>query len=168
MSESNRLEKLAGRYRHKGLLVDTNLLVVLLIGTFDLRQLRNCRATKAFEKPDFGLLQAFVRRFKKVVTTPHILAETSNLAGRLPEKLHRDFRRFFARVLIERLEEKSIPAAKLADDLAFIRVGITDAAIAALAPDEFLVLTDDLDLFHLLGERKVDVINFNHYRLLNR
>jgi uncharacterized protein YaiI (UPF0178 family) len=46
----------------------------------------------------------------------------------------------------------------------FHRLGLTDAAIAALARHNYLFLTDDFDLYSTLVNQGVDAINFNHLR----
>ena len=46
------------------------------------------------------------------------------------------------------------------------RLGLTDAAIAALGRHGLLFLTDDLDLYVTLMRRRADAINFSHLRPL--
>lgn len=77
------LHSLVQKYRRKGILVDANLLVVLLVGKLGPEHLKNCRATKSnsFTPDDYSLLVQGVAKFDKLVTTPHILTEVSNLAG---------------------------------------------------------------------------------------
>jgi hypothetical protein len=52
-------------------------------------------------------------------------------------------------------------------DNCFDRLGLTDAAIAVVARQKFLFLTDDLDLYLMLLSPGADAINFNHLRPLN-
>ena len=158
-------EALIRKYRHKGILVDTSLLVVYIVGTLGTRHLLNCRATKNFTRGDFNLLAGILGRFVNVVTTAHVLTEVSNLAGKLPISLHQDFR-FAFRKAINRASEQSLPAKQIASDKDFINFGITDTAIRLISPGSYLVLTSDLPLFGLLGKRGVDVVNFNHLRPL--
>ncbi len=158
-------EALVQKYRQKGILVDTSLLVAYVIGTLGVRHLVNCRATKHFTQDDFGLLVGILGRFTNVVTTTHVLTEVSNLAGKLPKSLHDNFRLVFLKA-INQLSEQSLPAKKIASDNDFINFGITDTAIRLISPGSYLVLTDDLPLFGLLGKRGVDVVNFNHLRPL--
>jgi hypothetical protein len=157
------LHSLVQKYRHKGILVDANLLVVLLVGKLDPAHLKNCRATKSFTPDDFSLLRRIVEQFETLVTTPHILAEVSSLAGKLPQPLLEEFRLLFRRI-VKGLSEQSRPATDIAWDAQFIKFGLTDTAITMIAPGHYLVLSDDLPLCGLLRGRKVDVINFNNIR----
>ncbi|HEU6449697.1 MAG TPA: hypothetical protein VFV23_14790 [Verrucomicrobiae bacterium] len=159
----NYFDSLVKKYRRKGILIDTNLLIGLLVGTLGPIHLTNCRATKAFTKEDFFLLKSFVEQFETIISTPHILTEVSNLAGRLPESLTENFRSVF-RLVIEKLAENHFSALEIVRDNGFPRLGITDTAIAMTVPGTYLVLTDELPLYGILSTRKVDVINFNHIR----
>ncbi len=159
------LDSLIQKYRHKGVLVDTNLLVGFLVGRYNPSHLTNCRATKAFAPDDFLLLTRFLSHFDKLITTPHILTEVSNLAGKLPDDLIAGFRTTFGQE-IKSLSEQPMSAQSIVDDSEFPKFGLTDTAIRMIAPGKYLVLTDELPLYQLLSKRKVDVINFNHIRPL--
>ena len=158
---------LVSKYRTKGLLIDTNVLLLLLVGSVEPRLIRTSKITnnQGFTEADFELLQIFVGNFKKVVTTPHILAEVSNHAGKMPANQQTVFCRLAS--LIERIEEHAEAATSLVQSDAFARFGLTDTAIGALASKGFLVLTVDFPLAGYLEKRGVDAINFNHLRQLN-
>lgn len=69
-------------YRNRGVLIDTNLLVLLLVGTYDRNRVeRTKRIRDRFRAEDFDILTAVLNQFETQVTTPHILTETSNLLG---------------------------------------------------------------------------------------
>jgi len=156
---------LIGRYRGGGVLVDTNLLLLYFVGAYDTSQLQNPSRTDQFEPEDFVVLDAFMRQFDQVVTTPHVLAETSNLLGQLRD--HVKAACFpLLRQSISLMREHRPPAATIGADPGFLQFGITDAAIAEASPGAYLVLTDDLPLYGYLGGRGVDVLNFNNIRLL--
>jgi|ERR1700677_7437 len=158
-------EKLINKYRHKGVLVDSNLLIGYMIGTLNPIHLDNCRATKAFTPDDFILLKNFLGQFRKIITTPHVLTEVSNLSGKLPETLHAEFRAVF-RVLIHALSEKCDSAENISKRDEFLRFGLADTAISMIAPGSYLVLTDEVSLAGLLQKRGADVVNFNHMRMI--
>lgn len=158
--------QLLRRYQRKGVLIDTNLLIGYIVGTLSPTHLVHCRATKAFSIDDFVLLRDFLAKFQCIVTTPHVLTEVSNLAGRLPESLHIPFRRVF-QTIIGSLSEESESSKTISMKEDFLRFGLTDTAISLIAPDRYLVLTDELPLSGLLHKRGVHVLNFNHLRSLS-
>ena len=152
-------------YRDKGLLIDTNLLLLYFVGANDPDRIQKFKRTMKFSIQEFNLLARFFRLFKKIVTTPNVLTEVSNLLGQLPENLHESFYADFARHISD-LEEHYGPSAYLATTPSFNRFGLTDSGIAELVRGKYLVLTDDFALFGYLQNRGIDAINFNHIRLL--
>lgn len=153
-----------GRRGARKLLVDSGLLVVYLIGLFDIRQLRNCRATRTFSTADFGLLVQIIRRFAIIVTTPQVVTEVSNHATKLPDAVREQFMEFLGRVVVAQLSESYVESKDAVADRAFPRIGITDAAIAHAAAGEALVLSVDLALVGTIQRRGGEAINFNHVR----
>ena len=157
--------ELLSRYKTRGILVDSSLLVVYLVGSFDRRHLLNCRAIKSsFTPPEFDLLAGIIAQFDAVITTPHLLTEVSNLAGRLPQQLHRSFRQFFG-LVITQLRERNVAAVDIAAVGQFARSGMADTAITSIAPGQYFVLTEEVALYSYLSGQGVDVMNFSHVRL---
>jgi hypothetical protein len=159
------IKELMARYRTKGLLVDTNLLLVYFVGRYDPERVSRFKKTMAFSADEFLLLAKFLDAFDNVITTPNVVTEVSNLSGQLAENLRTDFYRNFAKA-IPRFEEHYSSSASIASSAHFDRFGLTDSGIAGLAKDNYLVLTDDLSLFGYLQNLGIDAINFNHLRHL--
>ncbi len=101
--------------------------------------------------------------FDKIITTPNILTEVSNLSGQLEGNLKLAY--FLSMVnIIGELEEQFTASHHLATQVEFAHFGLTDTGIAHLARGQYLVLTDDYRLAAHLLELGVDAINFNHLR----
>ena len=156
----------ASFYRREGLLIDSNLLLLLFVGLHDRSRIEKFKWTAQFTLEDFRLLLGFIQRFKEVATTPSILAEVSNLLGQLPDNLRYSFYEHFAEAIKVRHEHYA-PSQELSKDRAFPKFGLTDTAILQAASGIYLVLTDDLRLAQYLQGRNIDVINFNHLRTFN-
>jgi hypothetical protein len=159
------IEDLIGRYKNKGLLVDSNLLLVYFVGMYDPDRISRFKRTMAFTGDEFLLLAKFFAVFDKVITTPNVLTEVSNLLGQLPDSLRSSFFADFAKRLAL-LEEHYSSSAGISTTTHFDRFGLTDSGIAQLVEGQYLVLTDDLSLFGYLQNRGIDAINFNHIRSL--
>ena len=161
------LAQLIARYREAGLLIDTNLLIGLVVGLLDRKLIENNRAARRpFTEKDFDLLVEFVGRFTRLITTPHILTELSNLTGKLHSRLHQDVRLIIKQLILHRTFEENVNAATLVEHDLFTRFGVADTAIHLVAPNKYLVLTDEVALAQTLSARGVDVVNFNHIRML--
>ena len=159
------IEALVARYRHKGLLVDTNLLLLYIVGKNDPERIPRFKRTMSFTIEEFDLLSKFFEIFDKLVTTPNVLTEVSNLLRGLPENLCFSFFNDFA-TRIPTFEEHFTSSAALSSSPLFHKFGLTDCGIVELVKDSYLVLTDDFPLVGYLQNRNIDVINFNHIRTL--
>ena len=62
-----------------GLLIDTNLVVLFAVGTVNRKRIEAFKRTRQYTEADFDLLLRLLDRPGPVYTTPHILAEVSNL-----------------------------------------------------------------------------------------
>jgi hypothetical protein len=155
------------RHRDDGILLDTNVLLLWLIAQFKPDLIGGKRLEK-YTDGDAQLLSDFVRQFQRVLTTHHILTETSNLAaqaltGRLKAEF---FERLYPLFCLQSAPEFHTcqTDAKTVDGVTFIRLGFTDANITAIVHAERLLLTDDLDLHLAACAKGADSINFTHMR----
>lgn len=148
------------------LLIDANLLLVLVVGTVDREEVARFKRTRAYSAEDFDRLLAVAARYSQVVVTPHVLTEVSNLAGQLQEHLR--VRAFSTLAqLVPTFDEQFSASSALVRERLFGRLGLTDAAVAAVARDYragLTVLTADLDLYLALSAGGATAINFNHVR----
>jgi len=152
--------------RHKaGVLLDTNLLLLLLAGTVDRELIGNWKRTQIYDQDDFDLLSDLLELHRGLVMTPHIATEVSNLATSLAKPDHDRFFRLFAGYLHE-CEERLVAVREVAVVDVFARLGLTDTAIVRFKRRRPLVVTDDLPLALHLERQRFPVVNFNHLRNL--
>jgi hypothetical protein len=158
------LQGLIEKHRSNGLLIDTNLLLLYVVGRTNKNRIPNFKRTQKYTIEDFELLTDLVGQFRVLITTPHVLTEVSNLAALHGAELSA-FRGLFKQT-IEEMDEQYDESRLIAGHSSFERLGLADAAISTLSRRSFLVLTDDLDLHAALSRAGVDAINFNHIRTL--
>ena len=122
----------------------------------------NFKATKKYGFDGFIIIANIIKYFDKIITTPHILTEISNISNQIENRFKIDyFNTFFLK--LEFLDELFIHANENFADEKVRKLGLTDAAIINLSKSKsYLVLTDDLQLYYLLSNKQIDVINFNH------
>lgn len=160
----NSLAEAINAYKDKGLLIDTNLLLLFFVGLHNRKSIQRFKRTIQFTPNDFDFLAGVIQLFKQVVTTPSVLTEVSNLLGQLREGIRLSaFQRFS--VGIQRFQEDFTPSRELAQERCFPKFGLTDAGIVHSAKGKFLVLTDDFRLAGYLERQGIDVVNFNHLRM---
>ena len=157
------LSELVERYQSKGVLVDTNLLLLLIIGSIDRDLVSVFKRTKKFTAEDFDLLYKFLGLFKAIHTTPHVLTEVGNLANALRIEQKPLFAESF-RKIVQLFEEEHASFKLLSNKPEFVAYGLTDVSILDLAPGRTLILTDDFPLANYAQQQKIDVLNFHHIR----
>lgn len=161
------IETLIARYRTRGILVDTNLLLLYLVGNCDRSLIGRFKRTRSvYNVDDFDILKLFIEQFPKIIATPNILTEVSNLAGQLKGAARTSVFLALSQV-IERIDERYVASRAVAKEPLFPLLGLTDLGIAEVVRGNYLVLTDDLRAAYLLSSLEVDSLNFNHIRTLN-
>ena len=160
------VHQLVLRYRRTGIIVDTNILLLYFVGRFAPAQIERFKRTASFSVEDFKLVEYLLHQFERLLTTPTILAEVSNLSAQFGEPLRSEYFRKFQQE-IELLQEEHVRSRDATTTGCFVRLGLTDAGIHFVAQRKsHLVLTSDLKLYLYLQSEKIDVINFNHIRPL--
>lgn len=138
-------------------------MLLLFVGQYDPNLIEQFKRTNIYTQEDYRLLKRVLKAFKRVVTTPNIITEVSNLSNAFRSEIRDRYYEKF-RMYVEPLDEEFVPSMEAASNATFVRHGITDSAIAMLARQPLLVLTDDFRLASALGGSKIDVINFNRLR----
>lgn len=149
-------------YGHRGVVIDANLLLLFFLGSYDRKQISTNKRLAMFTESDLDLLTKVLKQFSQIVTTPNILTEVSNLSNAIPDTKKAAYFSWFARSLAVLQEEYVSSTTALGNRWA--RFGLTDAGIAEIAKNRYLVLTDDLRLSRSLESDGVETLNFNHLR----
>lgn len=160
------IEQLLVDYRTDGVLVDTNLLLLYVVGAYSPQWIARFKHTSAFTEDDFELLVRLLGQFQTVATTPHVLTEVSNFLGHLPRDPRLDCMELFRR-LIPELDETHRASEELCEHPYFRQFRLTDTGIAEVAKTSYLVVTNDFELYHAVANDEQAVINFNHLRTAN-
>lgn len=159
------IRRVVEQTRRAGMLIDTNILLLLFAGRFDRRLIGTFKRLSQFIDSDFDVLEALVSRFSRLLTTPNILTEVSSFTNQLPENTRMAFFARFAEQLTM-LDERYVASRDTAAGEDFRRLGLADAVTAVCAREGILTLTDDFRLAQTLGKRGLHVLNFNHLRTL--
>ena len=160
------LQNLFSRYRNKGILIDTNILLLLFVGSVDRRRIPLSSRTANFTPEDYDHFSGIFMGFEKRITTPSILTEVSNLLPTPSDNLRESFFKGFATTLLKLLEERYTRSDELVKTAPFLRLGLTDTGIIHLAQEKYLVFTDDGPLAGYLSNQGIDVLNANRLRIL--
>lgn len=158
---------LLAKYNGKNVLIDTNLLVLLLVGFVDPAYIRVFEKTQSYYVEDFELLRRILRGFKKIIVTPNILTEVSNLVNRVDIKRKKILWEYLHKIITEQAVEIYVNSESVLNVEHSFKFGLTDIGISMINEKDTLVLTADFDLWGLLQSKNIDTLNFNHVRPYN-
>jgi rRNA-processing protein FCF1 len=147
------------KYRNKGILVDTNLLLLFIVGSLDPGLIPRISRTASYSVQDFQIVAKVIDFFDTKVTTPHVLTEVSNLIDRI--EVQRTLRSFVSIVV-----EKFVESSKIVTHNMFEKFGLADTAILDVSKDNYLVLTNDGPLIGFLSNNDVDVLSLELLRAM--
>jgi len=161
---SSEIAALFEEYRQKGILIDTNILLLYFVGSINRSRISEFNRTEQFTPEDYDLLLSIIAFFPKRVTTPNILTEVNSLMNLQGAERSKGLA-LFAPSISSLLTEIYIASSAVVQRAEFIRFGLTDCGILHLAQNQYLVLTDDLKLAAELQRQEIDVVNFNNLRV---
>ncbi len=147
-------------YKQKGLLIDTNILLLYIVGAVDINLIRNFGRTANFAENDFYVVSKFVDYFDIKITTPHILTEVSNLFG------NRKSLKVALSKFIELTNEIFLVSKKIAETKTFLQFDLADTAVCETAKNSYLVITNDRPLFGYLVNQQIDAVSLNQLRMI--
>lgn len=147
-------------------ILDTNLLILLLIGIFEENYIADCQLTSKYNIDDYKLLVQILGYFDVgIITTPHIIAEISNLSRM---KITNHKLDYYFQVLINRLnsfQEEHVNLGTLLNQQVqlLIRLGFPDMSILETAKNiKATIITDDMDLHLHAITNKIPAVNFTN------
>ena len=148
-----------------GYFVDTNLLVLYVVGQVDPNIISKHRRLEDYSVEDYYLLIYLIDQVDRLYVTPNTLTETSNLL-----RQHQDPERALLvqglSYIIQMSNEITIASATVANGKPFLDLGLTDAVLCEVVSEETPLLTVDLNLYLEMlvrGGEKL-VINFTNLR----
>ena len=143
--------------------VDTNVLLLLLIGSVDPAYIARHKRLGTYRARDHSLLlEQLVGA--EIVVTPTALAEVSNLATYGVQDPLRTRVMDRLRQFIQATAEHYRPSRDLVGATEFGRLGLPDCSWLDALDTNTVLLTDDLGLYNAALARKLSAMNFAHIR----
>jgi hypothetical protein len=85
------LAALVSRHRARGVFVDSNLLLLFLVGSCEVSLIRRFKRTRQYAEEDYEILVDMLRRFDRIVTSPNVATAVSNLGSHLRDDWRESF-----------------------------------------------------------------------------
>ena len=112
-------------------LVDTNLLLLLIVARTDRSYLESHKRTQDYDLRDVDAIEQRVACYDGIVTTPHILSETSNLLRQIRNSA-RDRIQHTLRNFVLMSDEQTIASSDACRHDAYLELGLFDSVILVL------------------------------------
>ena len=139
------------KFKERGILIDTNLLILLLVGSYDEDKILSFKRTQNYTIEDYEYLKVFLARFENHLYTPNILIVITNLTDSINTEPQYLFFQHIQRVLSV-FKEDIVSSDEIMQLKSFLKFGLTDAVNCQLS-DKYLILTDDLRLYLYLANQ---------------
>lgn len=149
-----------------GLLIDTNLLLVMIIGGIDEgRYIEKSKRLGAFCVEDYDLLWKIVRDYTEVLITPYIATEVSNLIDLDGDARSKAFA--VAREIFSFFTQAETLITNDCTGDFFLQFGLTDNSIITLSKDVNILTNDQRMLTPLYAKSPERIIPYIPYKALN-
>lgn len=145
------------------LLIDTNLLLLLLVGAVAPHLIGTHRRLSQFDTADFERVAGLSEDHASHVTLPNILSEVSNFIGSGRQQIAPDASEALAQYT-RFVDEVYQPSLSVVDTPLYPRLGLTDSAIFMLSSKPVTVVTVDHQLYGILAHNGVTAINLMHQK----
>lgn len=160
MTEFDRFDQNA---RAKGILIDTNLIVLLVVGSVNRDRIPLFKRTSGYTSADWDLLTGILEQIPLRYAIPHILSEVSSLIDLKGQK--REIARDILHKWILLIQELPVSSLDACLSPYYQRLGLTDAALGLAAKEQGCsVMTSDSDLYVALSAEGTPVVKFDHLR----
>ena len=148
----------------KMILIDSNCLLVLLLGMIDPNLIDTHSKTSIYEKKDFYDLMSFIGDIKSLVVLPNIFTEVDNL---LNKNFKGNQKYLYIKSIIELMlnsKEEYLKSVLIRDKTSFYDLGLTDSLILELAKQNNLLITDDSQLSDYARANSIEVYDMKYLR----
>jgi hypothetical protein len=162
MTDAERFDQNA---RSRGVLIDTNLFVLLIVGLVNRDRIPSFKRTSGYTPADWDLLVGLIEHIPQRYAIAHVFAEANTLTDMKGQE------KVIAREMLHRViaitEEVHIPSVEVCASPYYCRLGLTDAAIGLAARKcGCSVITNDSDLYMALVHEGASVLKFDHLRAM--
>lgn len=137
-------------------LIDTNALVLLIVGIIDPRQIKTHKRLSIYEEEDFYKLWLVLDGLDQLVVLPNVWTEVDNLLNTFSRNLKGQYI-FAVTETIKETTEKYIKTIKATEQYTFFDLGITDSLLLHYAKKCDLLITSDSKLSDYALSRGIKV-----------
>lgn len=148
--------------------IDTNSLVVLLLGMLDTKHLGRHKRASIYDEDDYNDLVDFIGSLNNLLVIPNVWTEVDNLLNDFSGEYKYPYITQITN-LIKEANEQYLESYHATSHIAFIDLGVTDSILLTLAKDFDALITADSklsDYAQALGTKVYDMVQLKQEKLL--
>lgn len=138
--------------------IDTNTLLLLIIGQVDLRQLEKHKRISMFDRDDYEILLMEIRSFDNLLIIPNVWTEVDNLLNGFSGDLFYKYITIF-KTISEKSTEKYLATNDLEIEDFWLRLGVTDLILLKVAKECEMLITIDSKLSDIATANGIKVFD---------
>jgi predicted nucleic acid-binding protein len=127
-------------------IIDTNLLVLYIVGATDTKYIRRHKRLSGFIEADFDVLSSMLASAERVVVAVNVATEASNLLAFIGNPARTQIMQTFGQ-LVTAHGDRYVPSKQAVERPEFIWLGLADAALLDLCSCGGMLLTADSRLY---------------------
>lgn len=145
------------------LLLDSNLLILLVVGAAKRSYVSQHKRLRKFDVKDFDLLSEIVAQSRGIILSPNVITEASNLIRQAADPVRSASTRMLARI-VESGDERIVSSKVAVQHPEYNSLGIADAVLLENGTQGFTLLTVDRNLYLAAIKARLKALNFNYLR----
>lgn len=148
-------------------LIDSNALIILLLGIMDKKLINTHKTTSIYEIADFENLVNFIGDLSKLLVIPNVWTEVDNLLNSFSGTYRYKYLQAIKQIIVE-TSEKYLESQSIILHYNFEQVGLTDSILIEIGKEcDCLITSDSLlsDLARANGILIYDMIERRNKRL---
>lgn len=149
------------------IVIDTNALVLLIVGLIDPKKIPKHKCLSIYEEQDFLDLVCLIGDFNRLIMLPNIWTEVDNLLNGFTGEDKNFYVQVFQR-MIKQSTESYIPSVIGTEHYSFIDIGLTDSLLLRVSlQNDFLITSDSrlADYAKAHGIQVYDIVESRNVRL---
>jgi rRNA-processing protein FCF1 len=127
------------------IVIDTNALLILIIGQIDANLIESHKRTSIYEPQDYYDLLRIIGNFENLLILPNIWTEVDNLLNNFTGEQKYHYVLKFTEI-VKLSTEKYVATINSAEAASFYDLGLTDSLLLILAKENKLLMTSDSTL----------------------
>ena len=145
------------------LVLDSNMLVLFVIGGVDPKLLGDAKRVKEYRPSDYELVYIYVNEFSEIVLLPNTISEASDLLDQLKGGRRERCMERLAQ-LVKGSSERYIASVSAMEQPEYMALGVADAAILCTLESDTYLLTADRKLYLAALHRSCEAQYFQELR----